>query len=119
MGRSLLHRIHNPHDHMCACDPDCWCRRTALGRVVKWWFPAHWFGIRHKTTSVDRTTGDELRAWKREQDRTRRPHPMIAQPKYEKIVRLGQRRWGFTVRQCDGSVVVHEVLGYARLDHSG
>src|SRR5581483_10958213 len=30
------------------CDPDCWCRRTALGRAVKWWFPGRLFGLKHK-----------------------------------------------------------------------
>ena len=48
MGRSLVARIHNPHGYECACDPDCWCRRTAIGRLVKWWFPARYFGVRHK-----------------------------------------------------------------------
>jgi len=32
---ALLHRLHNPHARECACDPDCWCRRTALGRAVQ------------------------------------------------------------------------------------
>ena len=30
--RPLLHRLHNPHNYECGCDPDCWCRRTAIGR---------------------------------------------------------------------------------------
>jgi hypothetical protein len=65
--RSLLHRIHNPRNYECGCDPDCWCRRTAIGRAMKWWFPARWFGIRHKN-SFDGMTWDEIRAWKQEQE---------------------------------------------------
>jgi hypothetical protein len=58
--RSVLQRIHNPRNQQCGCDPDCWCRRTALGRVVKWWFPARLFGLKHKN--------DALAGWKRERD---------------------------------------------------
>jgi hypothetical protein len=39
-----------------------------------------------------------------------------AQPKYRGIVRLGPRRWGMTVRTADGRIVVHELLGHARLE---
>ena len=46
--RSLGQRAHNPRNRTCECDPDCWCRGTAVGRAVKWWFPARWFGIHHK-----------------------------------------------------------------------
>ena len=53
MARTLLQRVHNPHDHECGCDPDCWCRRTRIGRAVKWWFPARYFGIRHKNSFFD------------------------------------------------------------------
>jgi hypothetical protein len=59
MTRTVLRRLHNPRKRVCGCDPDCWCRRTAVGRLVKWWFPARWFGIRHH----GRATAD----WKREQ----------------------------------------------------
>lgn len=48
MSRTLVARIHNPRNRTCFCDPSCWCRRTAVGRAVKWWFPARYFGIRHK-----------------------------------------------------------------------
>jgi hypothetical protein len=48
------------------------CRRTAIGRLVKWWFPARLFGIRHKNSYFERTTRDEIREWKREQEITRR-----------------------------------------------
>jgi len=46
--RSLVQRVHNPHNRECGCDPDCWCRRTALGRAVRWWFPGRHFGLHHK-----------------------------------------------------------------------
>jgi hypothetical protein len=52
MSRSLVQQLHNPRNRSCFCDPDCWCRRTALGRAVKWWFPARYFGIRHKGGGV-------------------------------------------------------------------
>jgi len=48
MERTLIQRVHNPRNRQCGCDPDCWCRRTALGRAVKWWFPGRYFGIHHK-----------------------------------------------------------------------
>lgn len=65
--RTLLQRIHNPHNYECGCDPDCWCRRTRVGRAVKWWFPARYFGIRHKNGFFDDMTWDEISEWKREQ----------------------------------------------------
>jgi hypothetical protein len=67
-NRSLVQRIHNPSNYECGCDADCWCRRTALGRAVKWWFPARLFGIRHKNRFFARMTWDEIREWKREQE---------------------------------------------------
>ena len=56
---ALLNRIHNPHGRECSCDADCWCRRTALGRAVRWRFPARYFGLHHKNAEVE--------AWKRAQ----------------------------------------------------
>ncbi|TML44321.1 MAG: hypothetical protein E6G19_09375 [Actinobacteria bacterium] len=63
MERGLIQRVHNPRNRKCGCDPDCWCRRTALGRAVKWWFPARYFGLHHK--------GGGSAEWKRVQDATR------------------------------------------------
>ena len=60
MVRTLLARIHNPRNRQCGCDPDCWCQRTTIGRAVKWWFPARYFGIHHKAQG----TAD----WKRRHD---------------------------------------------------
>ena len=59
IARSLVQRIHNPRGRVCGCDPDCWCRRTALGRAVVWWFPGRYFGLHHKNK--------ELEAWKGKQ----------------------------------------------------
>jgi hypothetical protein len=67
VSRSLVQRIHNPHGYECGCGPDCWCRRTALGRAVKWWFPARYFGLRHKNGVFEGMTEDEVREWKRRQ----------------------------------------------------
>lgn len=47
MSRTLVQRVHNPRGRTCGCDPQCWCRRTRVGRAVKWWFPARYFGIHH------------------------------------------------------------------------
>ena len=53
-------RVHNPRNRECGCDPDCWCRRTALGRAVKWWLPSRPFGPHHKASGSAE--------WKRRQD---------------------------------------------------
>jgi hypothetical protein len=100
--RPLLHRIHNPSNYECGCDPDCSCRRTRIGRLVKWWFPARWFGIRHKNSSFDGMTWDEISEWKRQQEE-KGLYPMVVQPRYEKIVRLGSSRWGLTVAGSTGA----------------
>jgi hypothetical protein len=60
VARSALQRIHNPRNRHCGCDPDCWCRRTAVGRAVKWWVPAQLIGLRHKN--------DAVAAWKQARD---------------------------------------------------
>jgi hypothetical protein len=62
VARSLVQKVHNPRGRTCACDPDCWCRRTALGRLVKWWFPGRWFGLHHKNRALE--------DWKRSQETT-------------------------------------------------
>ena len=71
MARSLATRLHNPRNYECACDPDCWCRRTALGRAVKWWFPARYFGLRHKNRALEAWKLNQpdgaLQEWKRRQ----------------------------------------------------
>jgi hypothetical protein len=66
--RSLLQRIHNPANYECGCDPDCWCRRTTIGRAVKWWFPARFFRIRHKNSFFDGMSWDEISEWKLDQE---------------------------------------------------
>lgn len=60
MVRSLLQRLPTPGGRECGCDPECWCRRTALGRAVRWWFPGRFFGLHHKSPGSAE--------WKREQD---------------------------------------------------
>jgi hypothetical protein len=113
--RTLLQRIHNPRNCECGCAPDCWCRRATIGRAVKWWFPARYFGIHHKSAFFDGWTVDQIREWKREQS-DKGASQMVAQPKYEEIVRLGPRRWAMTVRLPNGQRVLHQVLGHARVD---
>jgi hypothetical protein len=80
VAHTLLRRLHNPHRRECGCDPDCWCRRTKIGRLVKWWFPARYFGIQHKNTALARWKRDNLgRAddSKREQARNGRPARIV------------------------------------------
>ncbi|GAB3792182.1 hypothetical protein GCM10027601_38820 [Nocardioides ungokensis] len=52
--------MHNPRNRVCGCDPDCWCRSTAIGRAVKWWFPARFVGLHHKS--------GHSAEWKRDQE---------------------------------------------------
>jgi hypothetical protein len=72
--RSLVMRIHNRHNYECGCDPDCWCQRTAIGRLVKWWVKpryARLLGFPHVNRALEewkRTHGENsLREWKRRQ----------------------------------------------------
>lgn len=67
-GRPLIQWIHNPKNRGCGCDADCWCNRTRIGRAVKWWFPARWFGMQHKMTFMNGMTRREREEWKRQQD---------------------------------------------------
>jgi hypothetical protein len=89
--RTLLQRLHNPRNRGCGCDSDCWCNRTALGRAVKWWFPARWFGIEHKHTRIQNMAPAEREEWKRQQDTAGGAEQMSAreeQPSYESMIRL-------------------------------
>jgi hypothetical protein len=67
VSRTLVQRLHNPRNLSCGCDPRCWCRRTIVGRAVKWWFPARWFGLHHQNHVFDGMSKDEIREWKRRQ----------------------------------------------------
>jgi len=71
--------------------------------------------VHHKVSFFDGWTVDQIRDWKREQA-DKRMSPMVAQPKYEGIVRLGPRRWAMSVRLPNGQRVLHQVLGHARVD---
>ena len=39
-----------------------------IGRAVKWWFPARYFGLHHKNRVFDGMTESQIREWKRTQD---------------------------------------------------
>jgi hypothetical protein len=39
MLRLVLARIHNPGLWECNCVPECFCRRTRLGRAFGWYVP--------------------------------------------------------------------------------
>jgi uncharacterized glyoxalase superfamily protein PhnB len=69
VAHALLRRLHNPHGRECACDADCWCRQTALGRAVRWWFPGRYFGLQHKNAALEQWTRghpERAAAWKRD-----------------------------------------------------
>jgi hypothetical protein len=38
-GRGLLGRLHNPGGWECNCDPSCVCKRTRVGRALRWYIP--------------------------------------------------------------------------------
>ena len=67
-SRRLRERIHNPRDLECRCDPDCWCKQSSVGRLVKWWFPSALFGVRHKEDFFKGLSREEIRAWRRDQE---------------------------------------------------
>lgn len=69
--RSLAARLHNPHGLTCACDPDCFCNTTPIGRAIKWWISPRVLsrlGIHHTNRALEewkRTHGESaLREWK-------------------------------------------------------
>jgi hypothetical protein len=72
---AVIKKLHNPRARACGCDADCWCNRTALGRAVKWWFPARFFGIQHKNHALeewqDSHPAGDPRRWKQAQDERR------------------------------------------------
>lgn len=49
----VLRRLHNPTGRACGCSPDCWCQRTRVGRLVRWWFPGRYFGIHHESVPAE------------------------------------------------------------------
>jgi hypothetical protein len=59
MSRTVLQRVQNPRNRSCGCAPGCWCKRTAVGRAVRWWFPGRYLGMPH--------TSPGSAGWKRDQ----------------------------------------------------
>jgi hypothetical protein len=49
----VLRRIHNPRGRTCGCTPECWCQRTRIGRLVRWWFPGRYLGMSHFSVSPE------------------------------------------------------------------
>ena len=43
----LIRFVHNPRRRACGCLDDCWCKRTAWGRVIRWYVPQN----RHTSVS--------------------------------------------------------------------
>jgi len=41
----LVARIHNPAGRELHCQPGCWCRRSVLGRAVRWYIPIRHFEV--------------------------------------------------------------------------
>jgi hypothetical protein len=50
---TVLARLYNPKGRVCGCSPECWCQRSPIGRLVRWWFPGRYFGMPHKSISAD------------------------------------------------------------------
>ena len=63
VSRTLVARVHNPRNRECGCDADCWCRRTLVGRAVKWWFPARLFGINHQSAHTAEWKRPRAQGW--------------------------------------------------------
>jgi uncharacterized glyoxalase superfamily protein PhnB len=38
-ARAVITRLHNPRGRECGCLPECWCKRTTVGRLVRWYLP--------------------------------------------------------------------------------
>jgi hypothetical protein len=36
----IKRRIHNPRRRECECLSDCWCKRSVLGQMVRWYVPS-------------------------------------------------------------------------------
>jgi len=47
MVSTVVRRVYNPRLRECGCAPDCWCQRTRLGQIFRWWFPGRYFGMPH------------------------------------------------------------------------
>jgi hypothetical protein len=69
MVSTVLRRVYNPRLRECGCDPDCWCQRTRLGRIFRWWFPGRYFGMPHKNRGIEelKRAGIDPAEWKRQQ----------------------------------------------------
>lgn len=111
MTRTLVARLHNPRNLTCACDPDCWCNRTGLGRAVKWWFPARYFGLTHKNRALEEWKLGQpegaLESWKHAQAMLKKqvtPAVVGAEPI-------------FTVTDVDRSLEHYRLLGFSIAHH--
>ena len=51
MARSVLDKIHNPRGWECHCDANCVCKRTRIGRALRWYIPARFHRFRPKGRS--------------------------------------------------------------------
>ena len=72
----------------------------------------------HKNAFSEGMRKEEIRAWKQEQQKRNGVSSMVAQPRYESLVRLGRMRYGLTVRNADGTRAIHEIGGSGRIDGS-
>jgi hypothetical protein len=113
MSRSIVARLHNPHGDVCACDPDCWCRRTALGRAVKWWFPAR-YGLHHKNRALEEWKRGQsegaLQAWKRRRARAQTADVAVSVVGVDPI---------FVVSDVARAVEHYQRLGFTTSYHDG
>ena len=78
-GEARYQRLHNPHNRVCGCDAGLLVPTYRRGRAVKWWFPARYVGLHHKSSFFSGMTPDEIREWKREHAEEGM-HRMVSQP---------------------------------------
>jgi hypothetical protein len=58
--RSFLAKLHNPMDLGCTCLPECWCQRTRLGRLIRFWVPSEYHRLRPRQTEAIPGEGSRL-----------------------------------------------------------
>ena len=52
--RRLSRRLYNPRRRQCECLSDCWCKRTAWGRRLRWYIPGRYHSSISACVAPDR-----------------------------------------------------------------
>jgi hypothetical protein len=104
MATGVLRRLHNPRNKVCGCDETCWCKATAVGRLVRWWLPSRRFGIHHGNAALEQwkreNPGVDPGEWKRQREaggsngwHESRPFTHRPNPEAPRLERRGRREW--------------------------